>query len=58
MTVEYCIASTIFKYWNDTTLGFIYRISKFSVYRCSTRSEMALDLLYGKQLQGRNVYLS
>ena len=44
MTIKYCITSTVLKYWNGNAPGCIHKIFKFSRYRCSTRSEMALDI--------------
>ena len=40
--VEYCISSTVFKYWNGIVPGYIYEIFKPSLCRYSTRSQMAL----------------
>ena len=44
MTIKCCITSTVLKYWNGIAPGCIHKIFKFSRYRCSTRSEMALDI--------------
>ena len=48
MTVEYCIANTVFKYWNGIVPGYIYEMFKPSFCRYSTRSQMALDILFRK----------
>ena len=40
--VEYCIANTIFKYWNRILPGYIHEMGKPSLCRYSTRSQMAL----------------
>ena len=42
--VEYCIASTIFKYWNGIVPEYIQLIFKPSLCRYSTRSQITLDI--------------
>ena len=42
--VEYCIANTVFKYWNGIVPGYIHEMFKPSLCRYSTRSKMALDI--------------
>ena len=36
--VEYCIANTIFKYWNGNVPGYIHEVFRPSLCRYSTRS--------------------
>ena len=42
--VEYCIANTVYKYWNRTVPGYIHEMFKPSHCRYSTRSQMAFDI--------------
>ena len=42
--VEYCIANTVFKYWNGIVPGYIHEMLQPSLCRYSTRSQMALDI--------------
>ena len=42
--VEFCIANTVFKYWNGIVPGYINGMFKLSLCRYSTRSQMALDV--------------
>ena len=56
--VEYCIANTVFKYWNGIVPGYIHEMFKPSLCRYSTRLQMALDILCGKQIQGKKAYPS
>ena len=42
--VDYCIANTVFKYWNGIVPGYIHEISKLSFCSYSTRSQMALHI--------------
>ena len=42
--VEYCIANTVFKYYNGIVPGYIHEIFKLSLCRYRTRSQMALDI--------------
>ena len=42
--VEYCIANTVFKYWNGIVPGYIHEMFKPSLCRYSTRSQMALNI--------------
>ena len=42
--VEYCIANTVFKYWNGIVPGYIHEMFKPSFCRYSARSQMALDI--------------
>ena len=41
---EYFVANTIFKYWIGIVLGYIHEMFKLSLCRCSTRSQMALNI--------------
>ena len=41
---EYCIANTVFKYWNGIVPGYIHEMFKPSLCRYSTRSQMALEI--------------
>ena len=56
--VEYCIANTVFKYWNGIVPGYIHEMFKLSLWRYSTRLQMPLDILCGKQIQGKKAYPS
>ena len=51
--VEYCIAYTVFKYWNGIVLGYIHEMFKPSLCRCSTRSQMAWDIPLRKTSTGK-----
>ena len=51
--VEYCIANTVFKYWNGIAPEYIHEIFKPSLCRCSTRSQMALDIPLWKTNTGK-----
>ena len=42
--VEYCIVNTVFKYQNVIVPGYIQEMFKPSLYRYSTRSQMALNI--------------
>ena len=42
--VGYCIANTVFKYWNGIVPGYIHERFKPSLCRYSTRSQMALGI--------------
>ena len=42
--VEYCIANTVFNYRDGVAPGYIHEIFKPSLCRCSTRSQIALDI--------------
>ena len=46
--VEYCIANAVFNYWNGIVPRYIYEMFKPSFCRYSTRSQMALDILFRK----------
>ena len=41
---EYCFANTIFKCWIGIVLGYIHEMFKLSLCRCSTKSQMALNI--------------
>ena len=51
--VEYCIANTVFKYWNGIVPGYIHEMFKPSLCRYSTRSQMALDIPLRKTNTGQ-----
>ena len=51
--VEYCIANTVFKYWNGIVPGYIHEMFKPSLCRYSTRSQMALDIPLRKAKTGQ-----
>ena len=51
--VEYCIANTVFKYWNGIAPGYIHEMFKPSLFRYSTRSQVALDIPLRKANTGR-----
>ena len=51
--VEYCIANTVFKYWNGVVPGYIHEMFKPSLCRYSTRSQMALDIPLRKTNTGQ-----
>ena len=51
--LEYCIANTVFKYWNGIALGYIHEMFKLSLYRYSTRSQVALDIPLQKTNRGQ-----
>ena len=42
--VEYCIANTVFKHWNEILPGYIHEMFKPSLCRYNTESQMALDI--------------
>ena len=42
--VDYCIANTVFKYWNEILPGYIHEMFKPSLCRYNTKSQMALDI--------------
>ena len=42
--VEYCIANTVFKYWNGIVPGYIHEMFKPLLCGYSTRSQMAFDI--------------
>ena len=42
--VEYCIANTVFKYWNGIAPEYIHEIFNLSLCRYSTRSQIALEI--------------
>ena len=50
---EYCIANTVFKYWNGIVPGYIHEMFKPSLCRYSTRSQMALDIPLRKTNTGQ-----
>ena len=56
--VEYYIANTVFKYWNGILQGYINKMFKPSLFRYSTRSQMALDITLRKTNPDRKVYPS
>ena len=47
---EYCIVNTVFKHWNGIVPGYIHEMFKPSLYKCSTRSQVALDIPGRKNL--------
>ena len=49
--VEYCIANTVFKYWNGNVPGYIHEMP--SLCRYSTRSQMTLDIPLRKTNTGQ-----
>ena len=51
--VEYCIANTVFKYWNGIVPGYIHEMFKPSLCRYSTRSQMTLDIPLWKTNTGQ-----
>ena len=51
--IEYCIANTIFKYWNGIVTGYIHEMLKPPLCRYSTRSQMALDIPLRKTNSGQ-----
>ena len=51
--VEYCIANTIFKYWNGIVLGYIHEMFKPWLSKYSTRSKMASDIPLRKANTGQ-----
>ena len=55
--VDYCIANTIFKYWNGIVPRYVHEMFKPSLCRCSLRSQMTLDIPPPKKLQGEKAYL-
>ena len=52
--VEYCVANTVFKYWNGVVPGYIHEMFKPSLCQNSTRSQMALDIPLWKTSTGQN----
>ena len=51
--VEYCIANTVFKYWNGVVPEYIHEMFKPSLCRYSTRSQMALGIPLQKTNTGQ-----
>ena len=51
--VEYCIANTVFKYWNGVVPEYIHEMFKPSLCRYSTRSQMALGVPLQKTNTGQ-----
>ena len=51
--VEYCIANTIFKYWNGIVPGYIHEVFRPSLCRYSTRSQLALGIPLQKTVTGQ-----
>ena len=51
--VEYCIANTVFQYWNGIVPGYINEIFRPSLCRYSTRLQMALDIPLPKTNTGQ-----
>ena len=51
--VEYCIANTVFNYWNGIVPGYIHEMFKHSLCRYSTRSQMTLDIPLRKTNTGQ-----
>ena len=51
--VEYCVANTVFKYWNGIIPGYIHEMFKPSLCRYSTRSQMELDIPLRKTNAGQ-----
>ena len=51
--VEYCIANTIFKYWNGIVPGYIHEVFRPSLCRYSTRSQLALGIMLRKTITGQ-----
>ena len=51
--IEYCIANTVFKYWNGVVPGYILEMFKPSLFRYSTRSQIALDIPLRKTNTGQ-----
>ena len=51
--VEYCIANTVFQYWNGIVPGYINEIFRPSLCRYSTRLQMALDIPLRKTNKGQ-----
>ena len=50
---EYCIANTVFKYWNGIVPGYIHEMFKPSLCRYSTRSQMTPDIPLRKTNTGQ-----
>ena len=55
-TVECCITSAVFKYWNGIVSGYIHEMFKPSLCRYSSRSQMALDITLQKTEGGANMW--
>ena len=51
--VEYCIANTVFQYWNRIVPEYIHEMFQPSLCRYSTRSQMALDIPLRKTNTGQ-----
>ena len=56
--VEYCIANTVFKYWNGIVPGYIHEMFKPSFCRYSTRSRIPLDMPLRKTNTEQKAYPS
>ena len=51
--VKYCIANTVFKYWNGIVPAYIHKMFKPSLCRYGPRSQMALDISLRKTNTGQ-----
>ena len=58
VTVEYCVANTVFNYWNGILPGYTHEMFKPSLCIYSARSQMTLDKPLWKKIQGKKAYPS
>ena len=56
--VEYCVANTVFNYWNGIVPGYTHEMFKPSLWIYSTRPQMTLDKPLRKKIQGKKAYPS
>ena len=56
--VEYCVANTVFNYWNGILPGYTHEMFKPSLCIYSARSQMTLDKPLWKKIQGKKAYPS
>ena len=56
--VEYCIANTVFKYWNGIVSEYIHEMFKPSLCRYSQDHRWHWTYLCRKQMQGEKAYPS
>ena len=51
--VEYCVANTVFKYWNGSVSRYIHEMFKLSLGRFNTRSQTTFDIYLRKTNTGQ-----
>ena len=56
--VEYCIANTVFKYWNGFVPGYIMKCLSLHSVDIAQDHRWHWTYLYGKKIQGKKAYPS